>query len=351
MIKSLSTFNLIIPLVSQITSATSTEYKLNVYLWSGAAASPPATPTYEITKLNFESSTGNDRINIARLVNDYIEFMPVTSATTGTVNAVNQVWCKTTVEYTTGNGADTGVEQGAATRIVVKGYGSGLEGENPAAKTDGILIDGDLFRIGRSSKFQIPLYLNATKDGTVISYPSETEIDYTIDEEIQTASASYIKLLNIVAPATDEYIEITIGSRVITLIIVDEYKYTPVDLMFVNKHGAQQSITFFKERRDTLNVNKESYESISGYASAGYHQFIDFNLQGKTSIVLTSGFIPEDQNEAIKQLMLSHKVWMGASLIPVNITQTSQEFKTRLNDRLISYDLELELSYSEINTI
>jgi len=169
MIKSLSTFNLIIPFVSPLTSVKCTEYKLNVYLWAGASNPPPSTPTYEITKLNFESSTGNDRINIARLVNDYIEFMPVTSATTGTVNAVNQVWCKTTVEYTTGNGADTGTEQGAATRIVVKGYGSGLEGENPAAKADGILIDGNLFRIGRSSKFQIPLYLNANNDGTVVS--------------------------------------------------------------------------------------------------------------------------------------------------------------------------------------
>jgi len=311
----------------------------------------PTTPTYEITKLNFETSTGNDRVNISRLVNDYIEFMPVVSATTGTINAVNQVWCKTAVEYTTTDNADTGVEQEETTQLVLKGYGSGMDGENPQPRTDKILIDGDLFRIGRNSKFQIPLLLDAVMTGTVISYPSVTEIDYDINEAIETDSDSIVKVLNIVAPATDEYIEIVIDTRTITLIIIDEYKYTPIDLIFVNKHGGQQSITFFKERRDTLNVNRESYESISGLASANYHQFVDFNVNGKTSISLTSGFIPEVQNEAVKQLMLSHKVWMGSDFIPVNITQTSQEFKIRLNDRLISYDLELSLSYSEINTI
>lgn len=351
MIKSLSTYNLIVPFVSPLTAATCSQYTLRIYLWDGLIGSVPATPEYELTKINFESSTGNDRVNIARLVNDFIEFIPVTTGDTETNDAGNQVWCKTTIEYFTTDTDDDGVEQSALTQLVLKGYGSGLEGENPQPRADGILIDGNVYRVARGSAFSIPLLLDAAKSGAVKSYPDE-EVDYTISESIQTDSSKMVKVLNVVAPSTDEYIEIIIGARNITLIIKDEYKYTPIDIYFVNKHGCQQTITFFKERRDTLKITRESFESFEGNAADGLHQFIDYNTTGRTSIKLTSGYIPEGQNDAIRQLLLSHKVWIySGQLIPVNITNTSHEFKTRLNDRLISYDIDFNLSYSEINTI
>jgi len=324
---------------------------MNLYVWDGVKTAVPVTATYTITKTNFESSTGNDRINIGRLVNDYIDFMPVISATTETVDADNQVWCKTEIIYTTADPSDDGVVQEELTQLVLKGYGRGNEGENAQPSSDGILIEGDIHRIARSSTVSIPLLVDSAISGTVISYP-DSEVNYTISESIPTESGEMVQVLNIVAPANDEYIEITIGTRVITLIIKEEYKYTPVDIYFLNKDGGQQSITFFKERKDSMTVTRENYESIQGQPSAGYHQFVDFNVNGKTTFTLTSGFIPESQNEAIRELMLSSRVYLyDSGFVPLNVVKNSIQYQTRLNERLISYDIEFGYSFSEVNNI
>ena len=350
MIKSLSTYNLIVPFVSPLTGATCSEYTLSIYIWDGVKTSPPASADYEITKTNFTTSTGNDRLNIARLVNDFIQFNPDISATIDTLDSDNQVWCKTEIVYVTTNPTDDDVVQEELTQLVLKGYSSGIEGENPQPPADGILLDGNLFRVSRSSVFTLPLLLDSAISGTVESFPN-TEIDYPFSLSTPTESGEMVKVINIPAPATDEYINITIGARVITLIVKEEYKYSPVDVYFINKEGAQQTLTFFKERRDSLNVTKETYESIAGQPADGYHQYVDFNVAGKSSFTLTSGYVPEAQNSAFKQLMMSSSVYITSDLIPVNVVKQSLEYKTRLNERLISYEIDFSYSYSEVNTI
>lgn len=351
MIKSLSTYNLIIPFVSPLTGATCSEYTMNLYIWNGIKTAVPVTPEYSITKLNYTTSTGNDRLNIARLVNDFIDFQPSISTVIDTLDADNQQWCKTEIIYTTANVLDDDVKQEALTQLVLKGFGYGNEGENPQPPTDNILLTGDLFRVSRESIFTIPLLLDSAISGTVASFP-DGEINYPFSFTVPTESDEMIKLLCIPSPASDEYINITIGSRVITLIIKEEYKYSPVDVYFLNKEGAQQSLTFFKERVDSLNTTRENYESIAGQPADGYHQFVDFNVSGKSSFTLTSGFMPETVNEAFKQLMLSSKVFIYENgFVPVNIARNSLEYKTRLNERLISYDIDFNYSYSEVNNI
>jgi hypothetical protein len=168
----------------------------------------------------------------------------------------------------------------------------------------------------------------------------------------QTDSDEIIKLLNIPTPNNDDYIEVVVGARTITLVIVDEYKYSPVDVYFLNKEGVQQTLTFFKQRKDSMSVTRENYESIGGQPSDGYHQFVDFNVNGRTKVTLTSGFVPEAQNSTFKQLMLSTKVFIyNGEFIPVNVVNTNIEYKTRLNERLISYDFEFNYSFAEINNI
>ena len=60
----------------------------------------------------------------------------------------------------------------------------------------------------------------------------------------------------------DTYIEVEFNSQIITLLIKDEPKYSPLDVFFQNKEGAQQVITFFKERSDNFTITDNSYESI-----------------------------------------------------------------------------------------
>jgi len=351
MIKTLSTYNLIVPFLSPLTSAICTEYTASIYIWSGEKAGVPASPEYEITKQNLVTSSGNDKIQVGRLVNDFIKFTPTNSGTMEVLDTTNQVWVKTEVVYVTADPLDDGTVQSEATQLALKGYGYGIEGENPQPSADGILIETDMLRVSRDSRTTIGLLLDAAKVGTVISYPDNT-IDYSFNLGIETHSDDIVKLLNIPTPADEDYIQVVIGARTINLPIIEEYKYTPVDVYFLNKDGTQQSLTFFKERKDSMTVNRENYESIAGQPSDGYHQFVDFNVNGRTKLSLTSGYVPEAQNSAFKELMLSSRVFIyEGDFIPINVVNSTIEYQTRLNERLISYDIEFNYSYAEVNNI
>ena len=106
MIKSLSPYYITIPFTSPLTSAICSAYTLQVFIWNGLKASVPTEPVYSITKKNPTGSDGNDKINIARLVNDHIDFMPQEMSVTGVYNGNNQAWVKTQVVYTTENESD-----------------------------------------------------------------------------------------------------------------------------------------------------------------------------------------------------------------------------------------------------
>jgi hypothetical protein len=106
----------------------------------------------------------------------------------------------------------------------------------------------------------------------------------------------------------------------------------------------------FKVRKDTISVTADSFE---GGAPLGKHQFNTFNVQSRSKFTINSGFVTEDKNEAVKQLLLSEKVWVleGGQAIPISVSSKSQEFKTRQNDRLINYSLEFEYAFNDINNV
>jgi len=99
MIKSNSPFYISTPYVSQASGLTSQNYQLSVWVWNGLKSAPPTDASYTTTKNNPTSSIGFDKINIARLVNDFIEFDPKKTNTTSVLDGNNQQWVKTSVIY------------------------------------------------------------------------------------------------------------------------------------------------------------------------------------------------------------------------------------------------------------
>jgi len=160
MIKALSSYYLSIPFVSPLTSATCTSYTINLYIWSGLKSAVPTTPTYSITKTNIASSIGTDKINIARLLNDYVEFFPNIGATTGLISSNNQKWYKSEVIYTTADPSDTGIAQLETIDLVLKGYTYGNEGMNAQPPANNIYIPIGSYKINRGGIFTIPFKLD-----------------------------------------------------------------------------------------------------------------------------------------------------------------------------------------------
>ncbi len=189
---------------------------------------------------------------------------------------------------------------------------------------------------------------------TIESFPLGT-LSLAFDEGTTIDSNEAVKYLhiNVSDAGTDEYIEVTYRGSTITLLIEDECRYTPLDVYFQNKEGAVMVMPFFKANVKSLSTTSEMFESDRGQPLAGNHQYVKYNINGKSKIKINSGFVAEEMNDIFKQLMLTEKAWIYENdlLTPINLGSTSLEYKTRQKDRLINYEIEFEYAFNEINNI
>ena len=141
---------------------------------------------------------------------------------------------------------------------------------------------------------------------------------------------------------------------------IEECKYTPYKISYLNKYGVVQDLWFFKRRDERVNISKDQYlentltESTSGASySLNEAAKIPTNIKATKGLTLNTGFVSEDLNEVIQQLLLTERAWIheNSQVYPV-IPQTSQlEYKTSLNDKLINFTIDFEYAYNEINLI
>ena len=363
MIRALSPYYITVPLQYTTSSVQTCEYfKLHIKVWSGLESAVPTNVDYTIVYDNTNAETGSHTINVAPLLRDFIEFTPRDNGQNyGVLDADNnQKWVKTYVEY---DGLGTDFQE--VTELFSSGYSYGTDGEN--AETRGpdtsdkpqILLEDNDYTVHRGGVFNVPISLEdigSTTIGSVRSYPSLTQISETLAISPTTDSDSMIKNIWIDTSdaTTDEYIRVSFNGDFIDFVLTDEYRFRPMSVHFINKYGAQQTLTFFKEQRESMKVTDNTFESNVGQPSTGSHQFLRYNVQARITIKASTGFINEDENEAIKQLMLSERVWMydvTDGFTPLNIKTTSTSFKTRQKERLINYDVEFLKGYNEINNI
>jgi len=353
MIRALSPYYIDTPLVYGVT--TCDKYTLNVWVWNGNKSTPDSTNSYQITYENTTASTGTHSININAIIQDYIEFKePSPSLVAGVqvIDGENQQWVYTYVTYD-----EVATLYHEATEIMALGYAYGNEGRNVTAVTDNTLLIPQQYKVNRAGSFVFPIYVPTgltPQSISVKSYPALT-INYSATPAQSDLSDEIIKYLWIdVSVATNEsYIEIDWNGKTTTLDITDEYKYNPLDLFFQNKDGALQSFTLFRKQEETIDVTDSSFETNRGQASDGFHQFVRYGVQARTTLTAESGWLDEDMNEVVKQILLTERIWSFDSGVytPLNLKMTSQKFKTRQNDRLINYTMTFEKSYNEINNI
>ena len=144
--------------------------------------------------------------------------------------------------------------------------------------------------------------------------------------------------------------------EVINIEEIEECKYDPYKITFVNKFGALQDVWFFKVSRLSMKTTQESYKrniASQGVYSVNDAQNIVFNKNAKETLLLNTGFYPESYNEIFSQLHLSENVWINYNekTLPVNIKSQSFNYKTSRNDKLINYTIEVEFSNDKINNI
>ena len=189
----------------------------------------------------------------------------------------------------------------------------------------------------------------------VNTYLGVFEDNYCISQFLNSLSIGKVDAIHI--ENTDGTLDI------INVKTIDECRYEPKKITFVNKFGVLQDMYFFKKKVEQMTTKRESYKSNILNLQQGNdyniyeHTKRDFNVSANESMTLSSGFLSESYNEVFKQLMLSEKVWITNTtdteeqVLPINIKTSDITYKTSLNDKLVEYTIEFENSYSVLNNI
>lgn len=152
------------------------------------------------------------------------------------------------------------------------------------------------------------------------------------------------------------YIDTTDGVIKLTVDNIEECKYQPYKLTFINKFGALQDLWFFKRTNETLTTKKEQFKRniiVNGAYDSSRHQQKTLTKNGSEKLTLNTGFYPEEYNEVFKEMQLSEDCWIEIDnkTLPINVSSSSLTYKTHLNDKLINYTIEIDFAFDTINNI
>ena len=368
---------------SSLASAT-----MQLYIYTGVLTTDkPASAQYTITKN--EIDTNNYVVfEISELVRDYldIEFDGEYDSQT--------VWVESDITmYDAADGGGSTVGSPINNDyIAFDGYGYFHEGTNPELSRGLLLSNNTIFRLN-DSNVRIPVFTEDTNsvsffyqgvEKRTISISSSTntnaQIDYvtvsgsdntdTYEERVladggtlETSSCltDFLNQLDIglvdeVYVATDDSVE------VVKIFSTEECKYEPYKVTFVNKFGALQDLWFFKKSVESTNVTSEQFKaSIFDQSTLSYktykHQQQAFLAQGKDRITMNTGYVNDDHNAVLEELLISEQVWYTEiteteeRVIPVIPLTKSITYKTSVNDKLANYTVEFEHAFDKINNI
>lgn len=125
------------------------------------------------------------------------------------------------------------------------------------------------------------------------------------------------------------------------------------ELKYVNKYGVWDYIFIRGKVDKKTDVKSETYKfNFVDYSNMTYPKMGSSHklfTNGQTTYQLNTGWINENDNEKIEELLYSEYVFFDD--IPVIITDKSMTYKTHRFDKLINYQLQVQEAFDKINNI
>ena len=281
------------PYIIFIDEVGQTSGKLELRIWKNGETKP-TLPTYSFTKSIPSSTQTLLRFNISPYLKDFIS---------NELNDVDTWYCK------------------FECRIFSNDV------ELTAQKKEGLAVNG---------------YTNFTQGQ---NYSESNANRFTnIKRQIKVGSTnklhSYDILLNEISEITATNVEETC-----------ELILEPQKVQFVNRYGGLDFIWFFKMRTDSISTESKEYKLLQPNLNydTTIGQNAKYNFNGKQSVRMNTGFVNENYNELIQDLILSEKVWINS--IPAIVKSTGTEFKTQIRNKNINYEIEFEYAFDLINNM
>ena len=321
--------------------------ELELYIYDGTSGSYTSSDLrYELSKTRI-SSQDNVLFEISELVRDYIDvtFNNDYLSRTKWVTAVTRLYDDQGEEFATGSPVTNNY-------LAMDGYGYFEDGINPQL-SDNLLMSNTTIYLPEGTAGKLPIFAEGVGKVTIDS----------VDTQITDNGNSNQKIQYITIPADSDTIQVydtddTTLLATVTVNNVCEPKFTPYKVTFLNKHGAYQDMYFFKKAVESMSVTDELYKAnIINTSTVTYPTYKGqqerYNVAATKKVQLNTGFVNEDFNLAVEELLLSENVWIRweGRTLPVIITTKEHTYKTSLNDKLINHTLDFEFAFSKINNI
>ncbi len=360
---------------------------MQLYIYTGVfTTNKPASAQYTITKNEIDN---NNYVvfEVSELVRDYIdiEFDGEYDSQT--------VWVESDITmYNAADGGGSSVGTSNTDYIAFDGYGYFHEGTNPELSRGLLLSNNTIFRLNYDN-VRIPVFTEDTNSVTFL-YKGEEKRTQTVSSSTNTnGQIDYITVSGLddndtyrervvndggtledsdcldlflrsynIGEVDEVIINTDAGVEVVKINTIYECKYEPYKVTFVNKYGALQDLWFFKKSVESTNVTSEQFKaSIFDQSTLSYktykHQQQSFLAQGKDRITMNTGYVNDDHNAVLEELLLSEQVWhteitdTEERVIPVIPQTKSITYKTSVNDKLANYTVDFEHAFDKINNI
>ena len=362
------------PFIIEVNEASAIGSKVELYIYPNGS-SVPASPTYTLSKLNPSTTQLSTVYNVSNYVKEYIDNIKATYVPFYGAVEQNNEWVKFQVKryklvgstYTLLNTIDY---------IGVNGFTDYTNGNQEPSEIKLLLLSNPSINNYYYKQTTYPTvdiqYFNLlidkpTATTTIINVKYE-RIDGVIYEYTNNIAVGFGGIFNITQPITpvkslNQFIngcKVTItytpatGSPIVESFYtypIEECKYTPVLCDFINRYGGWQTITFFKAQTNAINVKGSEYNLLPDTIDYNIYkgQSKVFNINGTQTVKLNTGWIDENYNELITDLLLSETVLLDNK--PVKVKTQSHTYKTQLKDKMINFEIDFEYSFDLINNV
>ena len=325
------------PFIVKIAETTPTPQsgsKLELFLYNGSVV--PNLPTYTLSKLIPSPTNITTLYDISPYIREFIKFTSCSASGTATTTPAIEKLNVQIKKYRL-NGATYTQVGSPLVYVAFDGYSYYEQGAN--FDLGNIGLDADTY------------YYNPTSDAGKIRI-TNAGVQYrnlttnTIVNTIAVASTTRdVRRVDTTLQQLGNKVEIVDAQnnvlRTFIFKALNECRYTPVIIDFVNRYGAWQREFFFKASNDNFNVENTEYnlmqtDSFAFDISEGQRK--TFNTNGSKKIKVNTGWVNESWNEVLKQIMLSEKILIDSK-------------PAKINTKQINYSLEFDFAYDVINSV
>ena len=319
---------------------------IEIFLWN-SPDSIPATAQIVASKPIPSSTVPTVFYDVSEYAREYIAHSTFVPTVANTVVPVTEYSYLTAYTYV------AGIQQPKVTTLIcLDGYGYHSEGSNPSL-SEILLDEGEYLVSDEGEVGNIAVINDGVDTWTVESRPLTS--DFPLYTDTLTNSVGTVPYVNLSLRGTGgnrvSVLKNAVVQKSFTFKEVCEPKYTVHLCDFVNKFGAWQRLTFFKVSKEDFSTTGSEYKLMPQSVSydTSENRVKSFNVNGKDSIKLNTGWVNESYSEVIKQLMLSETIRIDD--VPVNITSKSSPMKKGINDKNINYEVSFMYAFDSINNI